>query len=283
MVDLHDKEIHGVINAFLHALETNAVPPCNIEDNLKTFAFNCAVLEAGKTDAKKNLSLGGQFNSALISVPKLEEDCYDWYARHEDVLRAGRKIDPEIVLIGDSITHFWGGEPASETVRGPISWQATFGKYRTLNMGFGWDRIQNVLWRLEHGEFNGLAPHLVILNIGINNTSATPNARCNTPEEIAEGISAICCRLRKFAPNVSIIVMGLFPCGQYPADERRPLVARINRNLAAIARETGVTFLDIGHLFLEPDGSISSEIMSDFTHPTEKGYMLWAKAIRPLL
>lgn len=50
-------------------------------------------------------------NTALIPVPKLEEDSYDWYARHADVLRVKGGIDPEVVLIGDSITNFWAANP----------------------------------------------------------------------------------------------------------------------------------------------------------------------------
>ncbi len=48
-------------------------------------------------------------NTALIPVPKLEQDAYDWHERHQYVLDRGKEIDPTIVLIGDSITHFWGG------------------------------------------------------------------------------------------------------------------------------------------------------------------------------
>jgi hypothetical protein len=48
-------------------------------------------------------------NPAVVPVPKLEQDSYDWYKRHEDVLAIQSKLNPQIVLIGDSITHFWGG------------------------------------------------------------------------------------------------------------------------------------------------------------------------------
>jgi beta-glucosidase len=44
-----------------------------------------------------------------------------------------------------------------------------------------------------------------------------------------------------------------------------------------------VTFLDIGPKFLEPDGTLSKEIMPDLLHPNEKGYKIWAEAIQPTL
>jgi len=223
-------------------------------------------------------------NSALIPLPKIEEDSYDWYKRHEMLLRIGREVNPEIVLIGDSITHFWGGRAAEPTnFRAPQLWERVFGPYRTLNMGFGWDRVQNVLWRLDHGEFEGLSPRLVILNIGTNNLTGTDNARENTPAEIVEGIGEIIRRIRTFVQGVRIIQMGVFPRGQMANDPFRPKIAEINRLLSQTAAERNVHFLDIGPKMVEPDGSISPQIMDDFTHPTEKGYQIWADAITPLL
>ncbi len=222
-------------------------------------------------------------NSALIPVPKLERDSYDWDARHAAVLRIKETLDPEVVLIGDSITHFWGGTPKSGQARGAAAWQSTFGKYRTLNLGFGWDRIQNVLWRIDHGELDGLRPRVIVLHIGTNNTSETKNARKNTPEEIAEGIRAIVQRIRTKTPDTQVILMAVFPREQSPDHPRRQHISAINKLLAGFARETGITLLDLGPILLQSDGTISREIMSDFCHPTEKGYQIWGNALAPLL
>ena len=96
-------------------------------------------------------------NTAIIPSPKLENDFYDWPARHEAVLKIKDQLDPEIVLVGDSITHLWGGEPswAGRKANGQQAFEKTFPDRRVLNLGYGWDRIQNVLWRLDHGEFDG--------------------------------------------------------------------------------------------------------------------------------
>ena len=110
---------------------------------------------------------------AVVPVPKLENDCYDWHARHAAVLCVKDRIKPQIVLIGDSITHFWGGEPKDRPANGPQAFAAVFAPYRVLNLGFGWDRTQNVLWRLDRGEIDGLHPRVVVIHIGSNNTSQT--------------------------------------------------------------------------------------------------------------
>lgn len=221
-------------------------------------------------------------NNALIPVPKLEDDAYDWYARHEAVLKAGKAITPEIVLIGDSITHFWGGEPkdANPIVRGGEEWEALFGKYRTLNLGFGWDRTQNVLWRLDNGEFDGLKPKAVILNIGTNNFSQTENARASTPEETAAAVQEICRRIHEKAPEAQIILMAVFPRGEKPDNPHRQKINALNSLLKPLGEGKGIFFLDIEPQLVNADGTISKEILSDFCHPAPKGYKIWAEALK---
>lgn len=223
-------------------------------------------------------------NTAIIPVPKLEEDCYDWWERHEQVLSGQAGINPEVVLIGDSITHFWGGEPRSAGMNGADeSWNSVFEPYRVLNLGFGWDRTQNVLWRLDHGEMGGLSPKTVVILIGTNNTSETENARANQPDEIAEGLRAICDRVSLLVPEARIIIMAVFPREQYPDHPLRQQIAEINALYAKLASERQYDFVDIGPLLLEPDGTLSSETAPDFCHLSERGYRHWADALRPLL
>ena len=206
-------------------------------------------------------------NTAIVPVPKLENDSYDWYARHEAVLKVKDQVNPEIVMIGDSITHFWAGPPELGNSRGPLAWQDLFGQRRVLNMGFGWDRTQNVLWRLDHGEFDGLRPRYVVLNIGTNNFSATANARANTPAEVVEGIRVICTGIRTKSPESRIILMGVLPRGAKPDDPFRSKILELNKLLAEVAKAPGVTFLDIGQQFLLPNGELPRKLMSDFCHP----------------
>jgi len=238
----------------------------------------------------KSLDTGIAANSAVVPVSKLEEDSYDWWNRHAEVLHIKDSINPEIVLIGNSITHFWGGLPALKTKdgkprnpNGPIAWASVFRPYRVLNLGFGWDRTQNVLWRLDHGELEGLHPRTVIINIGTNNTSQTANARMNSADEIVEGIHAICLRVRSKVPQTKIILMAVLPREQMPDNPRRILINEINRQLEQFAKKERITFVDIGPKMLSPDGTLSREIAGDFCHPTEKGYQIWADEIRSLI
>ncbi|HNX56992.1 MAG TPA: GDSL-type esterase/lipase family protein, partial [Prolixibacteraceae bacterium] len=76
-------------------------------------------------------------NSAIVPMPKLENDSYNWWDRHADVLREKDSINPEVVLIGNSITHFWGGEPKLKNAdgkprnpNGPNAWASVFANHR---------------------------------------------------------------------------------------------------------------------------------------------------------
>ncbi len=229
-------------------------------------------------------------NSAVVPVSKLENDGYNWWNRHAEVLQIKDSINPQIVLIGNSITHYWGGEPLLKNTEGklrasngPKAWASVFGNYRVLNLGFGWDRTQNVLWRLDHGELDGLHPQKVIIHIGTNNTSETKNARMNTASEIVEGIRAICQRVRSKVPRAEIILMAVMPREQSPDHPRRKLINEINRQLAVFVRESKITLIDIGPKMLAPDGTFSMDISRDFCHPTEKGYQIWADELRPFV
>ena len=229
-------------------------------------------------------------NTAIVPVPKLENDIYNWWERHSEVLKIKDSINPEIVLIGNSITHFWGGEPRLKNAdgkpripNGPHTWDSLFHDYRVLNLGFGWDRTQNVLWRLDHGELDGLHPGKVIINIGTNNTSETSNARKNSASEIVDGLRAICLRVRSKVPGAKIVLMAVFPREQNPKDPRRILINEINDRLRTFANDQKITFVDIGPKLLDTDGFFLPGMTSDFCHPTEEGYQVWADAIRSLI
>lgn len=226
----------------------------------------------------------GTDNTAVIPVPKLEEDGYDWWERHEQVLRLKETIDPEIVLIGDSLTHFWGGQPESGNEHGTgEAWDSVFANRRVLNLGFGWDRTQNVLWRLDHGQMSGLSPQWVVVNIGTNNTSETVNARANTASEIRDGVRAICERVRTYAPSARIVLMAVFPREEETDHPRRGLIHEINLLYEKLAEEQGLAFLNIGRDLLAEDGRLHREIAPDGCHLSELGYSKWAAALRNLL
>lgn len=223
-------------------------------------------------------------NTACLPKDKLEQDFYDWNARHAAVLAAKERMKPDIVLIGDSITHLWGGEPAEpKGNRGVQAWKELFGERKVLNMGFGWDRTQNVLWRIGHGELDGLTPKLMVIHIGTNNLAGTKNARANTPAEIAEGIQAVALQAKAKCPGAKMVLMAVMPRGEKPDNVQQKALDEVNALLPEVAKTTGATLIDLKDKLRGPDGILTKEVMPDFLHPAEKGYAIWAEALKPHL
>lgn len=221
-------------------------------------------------------------NNAIIPSTKLENDFYEWYDRHETKLQEVKANHYDLVFIGDSITHFFAGHPGFAD-KGDAVWQEFYGSRAALNLGFGWDRTQNVLWRLQHGEFAGQTPRLVVLNIGTNNLTGTENARSNTPAEIAEGIAAICRTIWEKSPRTHILLMGIFPRGA-ANDPLRTVLKELNALLAAYAaQDDRLDFLDIGQRFLDERGEFRPGMMPDQCHPSAAAYRIWADAIEPVV
>ncbi len=201
---------------------------------------------------------------------------YDWVKRHAAVTKIAADRKASLVFIGDSITQMFGGEPHDRGQPGKDVWEKFYGKRSVANLGFGYDYLENTLWRLQHGELDGAKAKVVVMHIGTN------NAGKNTPEEIAAGVRALLDEIQKRQPQAHVILMAIFPRGPKP-DAMRAKLDTTNKLLAQFAAPGKVTFLDIGAKFLAPDGSITREIMGDFLHPSGKGYEIWAEAIEPLL
>lgn len=150
-----------------------------------------------------------------------------------------------------------------------------------MNLGFGWDRTQNVLWRIRQGELDGLDPRWVVLHIGTNNLTGTAQSRASTPAETAQGVEAVVAEVRQRLPNSKLILMAIMPRGHRPDSPQRAPIAETNRLLAArFAGDPAVRLVDIGPQMLQPDGALPEALMPDGTHPSEAGYRIWAQALR---
>lgn len=223
-------------------------------------------------------------NTALLATPKLENDFYDWYERHQQVLDEVSRRKADLVFIGDSITHMFGGLPKPNRSHGQAVWDEFYTPRNALNLGFGFDRIQNVLWRIDHGELAGQTPRVAVIMIGTNNFHRSANARDNTEAEIVEGITAICEKVHQITPTTRVLLLGIFPRGASPEYAHRSRIKTINAELSKLPEQRSwLTFLDIGEKFLQADGTISKDIMYDALHPTSAGYRVWAEAMEPTL
>lgn len=208
-------------------------------------------------------------------VTQRRDGCYEWRLRHNEVIERNHTADPEILMIGNSITHFWGGLPASKVCYGGDTWQKLFGRRRVTNMGFGWDRIENVYWRIFHGELEGCSPRHICLMIGINNSD-------DRAEDIAHGIARLARLIRQRQPEARLHVMKLLP-----ARGREAKVARVNELLDTCVELDGKTDLvDCTSDFLLGDGSGQVNpkcFRGDGLHPNAYGYGFLVRRLSKIL
>ncbi|QDU19940.1 platelet-activating factor acetylhydrolase IB subunit [Urbifossiella limnaea] len=212
-------------------------------------------------------------NPATKAVSKPDKG---WQGRHESFVKRAAKGDVDVLFLGDSITQGWEGG-------GKAAWKETFEPMKAANFGIGGDRTEHVLWRITEGkELEGINPKVAVLMIGTNNSGS------NSPDQIAEGVTAIVKELRKQRPETKVLLLGVFPRAgkstkeskSVPAMDLQPKIKQINDRIAKLDDGKAVKYLDIGAKFLEKDGSLSREVMPDYLHLSGKGYAIWADAIK---
>ena len=236
---------------------------------MKTFGLVCLLSVVALTTAWAG-------NTATIPEPRSFPT--NWMSRHEALVAHAKQGGVDLLFLGDSITDGWHWDKGGFNV-----WNKFYAPRNAANLGIGWDRTQNVLWRITHGELDGLHPKVVVLLIGTNNTGNEDDGKPrNSPAEVVEGITTIIKELQTRLPNSRILLLGLFPRGE-KTDPIRDQVKEINSQLSKLDDGKTISFLDIGPKLLEPDGTLSKEIMPDLLHPSEKGYQIWAEAMEPTL
>jgi lysophospholipase L1-like esterase len=198
-------------------------------------------------------------------------------AKHEANVALAQKGNIDLLFMGDSINDFWRNEGPAGVSNPPRAGKAIFDKYygamKAANLGIGGDTTQGVIYRLRNGEGQGFQPKVVMLMIGTNNAVSASSA------EIAEGVGAVVMEMRKDFPAAKILLLGIFPRGN-PGDAVRKTVLDVNPIIAKLHDGKNVFYLDIGPKFLDQNGVIQPDIMADKLHPNEKGYEIWAEAVK---
>jgi lysophospholipase L1-like esterase len=181
----------------------------------------------------------------------------------------------EVVFVGDSITDFWQN-------RGRAEWDKYFGSFKALNLGISADRTEHVLWRLDHGQLENNQPKLFVVMIGTNNNGHRKPEQESTADTVA-GIKLILDKLGQKAPQSKVLLLAIFPRGATPQDACRLRNEAVNAEIQKFADNKRVFWLNLNDKLLQPDGTLSKEIMPDLLHPNAKGYAIWAEAINPFV
>lgn len=203
--------------------------------------------------------------ASITPAPRTEQE-EKWVTNHEARVAVAKKGDIDVILIGDSITHY--GQTAS-------LYKYYFGERKVLNMGQGGDRTQNVLWRLQNGEVEGIQPKIAFLMIGTNNLG-----RGETPADTVLGIKAVLAELKQRLPSTKVVLFSIFPRGGAIMDS----ITKVNGELPALADGKQVVHVDMTKDFQNADGSLREGLYhTDFVHLAGRGYQIWWEKTEPFL
>jgi lysophospholipase L1-like esterase len=197
-----------------------------------------------------------------------EPGSYEWEERHIAMLAHNKTEKNNVVFLGNSITHNWGGKPLNNRIRGAESWDKYLEPKNIRNFGFGWDRVENVLWRIYHDELDGITPEKIIINIGTN------NLHLNSDEEIVEGLKTLTKVIGVRQPQAKIILLGI-----YPRRSHEQRIVTLNNKIKLMAQLAKIQYEDIGKSLLLNSKKIDEKLFSDGLHPNSEGYELLGQAL----
>jgi len=206
---------------------------------------------------------------------------------HAQLLAKAKQGGIDVYFEGDSITRRWGATDYPDLL---ANWKQNFFGWNAADFGWGGDRTQNILWRLDNGELDGVNPRVVILLAGTNNLGDLSPADLSNAggaqaraDDVTRGLQAILHVIQEKAPAATIIVMGIFPRNDNMAF--MPLIDRINRSLSKLADGKKIRYLNINDKLADGEGRLGDGMMNakDKLHPTVKAYQIWADALKPIL
>ncbi len=198
---------------------------------------------------------------------------------HAQLLEKARKGRIDIYFEGDSITRRWGATDYPHLLE---NWRQNFFGWNAADFGWGADTIQNILWRLNNGELDGVNPKVIVLLAGTNNVGNTVPLGGDESKvaDITRGLEAILRVMRTKAPEATIIVTAIFPRNDNIAVV--PTINKINENLSRLADGRKLRYLNVNDKLADHEGRLFEGMMQDNLHPTVKGYQVWADALKPI-
>lgn len=198
---------------------------------------------------------------------------------HEQLLEKSKKGGIDIYFEGDSITRRWGATDYPEFL---ANWNQNFFGWNAADFGWGADLIQNILWRLNNGELDGVHPKVIVLLAGTNNVGSfvAPGKEEDKVADVTRGIEAVLRIMTEKAPEATIILMGIFPRNDNMAVI--PVINKINANFSKLADGKKVRYLNINDKLADADGKLFDGMTKDRLHPSIQGYQIWADALKPL-
>lgn len=191
-----------------------------------------------------------------------------WASRHMDKINESPK---ETVFYGDSITHQW-------EEYGMDALTSVGMKDSVNNYGFKADTTNNLIWRLNNGEFPKKAPKNIFLLIGINDTY---NGYTH-PTKIVSNINTIIITLYSLYPDTKIHLIKLLPVGSNKGTQLNDSKNMVNEIIPFLVPKY-VNTVDFTAEMSDTNGYARIDLFYDGIHPNADGYKVMADKISKII
>jgi len=228
-------------------------------------ALEEAMIRPGPLDLPAMIALTQQADYVAYAAAKAARDAQDWaglcvYRDANAALRASG-VQPDVVLMGDSITENWArAEPA------------LFERQHIVGRGISGQTSGQMLVRFR-ADVIDLHPRLVHLMVGTNDVAG--NGGPTSPDAFKSNIRSMV-ELAQ-ANGVQVVLGAIPPADRFfwqaavrPADR----IVELNAWLEAYARQKGIVFIDYHAALDDGHGGISSALSLDGVHPNRDAYAI---------
>ncbi|MEO8062189.1 MAG: GDSL-type esterase/lipase family protein [Pseudomonadota bacterium] len=215
---------------------------------------------------------------ADVATPRTDKNSL---LAHEQLLVKRTQGQIDVYFMGDSITRRWGA--SDEQYQNLFAnWSENFKGWNAADFGWGADKTQHMLWRLQNGELDGVNPKVVVLLAGTNNVgNQTPLGNTETrAAEVARGIAAVVREIRRRAPKATLVITGITPRDDNLAV--MPIIRAANREIAGLADGKKIRYINIETQLADAAGNLLPGMAVDGLHLTPKAYQVWADALKPI-
>ena len=223
-------------------------------------------------------------NIATASISRLDQP---WWRDRFQAKQAELHAAPvQLLWLGDSITQNWELDGPQPWRRFRPVWQRFYGDRHAVNLGFKGDSTCHLLWRIQHGELDGIAPKAVVLLIGANNFGHLHTDAAQTDA----GIQHVLDEIHRRLPRARILLLGVLPSirSDWVSQNTAILDADLQRSMTV--RQSYATYVDLGAIFLR-DGKVDRARFLDSyltppeppLHPTAESQERMAVAIEPMI
>ncbi len=233
---------------------------------------------ANASTAGKSSTTAGETNKPVqpSKVMAIERRDPNSMTAHQKLLQKAKQGRIDLYFLGDSITRRWGATDYPDFL---AHWKEQFHGWNAGNFGWGGDSVQNILWRVQHGELAGVNPKVIVLMAGTNNLSGIrqPGVDENKVSEVTNGIKAIIASCREQASKATIIVMSITPRSDNP--NCQATISAINQQLAKLADGNTLRYVNLHDKLADATGKLRPDVSPDRLHLNRNGYQIWSDAI----